>query len=243
MYDISVVAANIRKARVHRGYSQDYIAYRLKISQNAYSKLECGYTKIDLERIMTIADLLDVDLLKLLKTDDAREDVALVNSIAMVPTILNVVCRTTGMGFAAIARVTDDRWIACSVRDEMNFGMVAGDELRIETTICNEIRKNGQAVIIDHVDNDEKFRSHPIPPMYGFQSYISIPILKQDGEFFGTLCAIDPQPRELNDSATLEMFKLFADLLSFHLSAAAYARINSKSEPIGKKIATAIITS
>jgi GAF domain-containing protein len=27
--------------------------------------------------------------------------------------------------------------------------------------------------------------------MYGFQSYISVPIYRSDGRFFGTLCAID----------------------------------------------------
>jgi len=243
MYDINVVAANIRKARIHRGYSQDYLAYRLRISQNAYSKLECGYTKIDLERVMSIADLLEVDLVALLKRDDILEDVALVNSIEMVPTILDVVCRVTGLGFAAVARVTDDRWIACSVRDEIKFGLLPGDELRIETTICNEIRQNGKAVIIDHVDNDEIFRNHPVPAMYGFQSYISIPILRQDGAFFGTLCAIDPQPHKLRDTATVEMFKLFSELISFHLNIVSYPRVKAEKKIADKKIATAIITS
>jgi hypothetical protein len=40
-----------------------------------------------------------------------------VNRIPAVPTILDVVCRTTGMGFAAMARVTEDRWIACTAQD------------------------------------------------------------------------------------------------------------------------------
>jgi transcriptional regulator with XRE-family HTH domain len=243
MYDISIVAANIRKARMYRGYSQDYLAYQLKISQNAYSKLECGHTKIDLERIIAIANLLEVDLIKLLKKDEMSEDVALVNSIEMVPAILDVVCHATGMGFAAIARVTDDRWIACSVRDEIKFGLTPGDELRIETTICNEIRQSGQAVIIDHVDSDDTYRCHHTPAMYGFQSYISIPILRQNGEFFGTLCAIDPKPHKLTDAATVKMFKLFADLISFHLNAASYPRVSPKAVSRGKKIAIAIITS
>lgn len=43
-------------------------------------------------------------------------DVAAIASIDAVPTILEVVCRTTGMGFVAVARVTQDRWVACAVR-------------------------------------------------------------------------------------------------------------------------------
>jgi signal transduction histidine kinase len=149
---------------------------------------------------------------------DLKADVEAVNRITVVPTILEVICRTTGMGFAAVARVTDDRWVACSVRDEIQFGLGPGDELKLETTICNEIRQSGEGVIIDHVDEDEHFCHHHTPAMYGFQSYISIPIMRKDGTFFGTLCAIDPRPAKLNTPETIGMFKMFADLISFHLN-------------------------
>ena len=47
---------------------------------------------------------------------------------------------------------------------------------------------------IDHVAEDELFCKHQTPALYGFQSYISMPIFLKDGSFFGTLCAIDPKP-------------------------------------------------
>ncbi|HEY6123542.1 MAG TPA: GAF domain-containing sensor histidine kinase [Steroidobacteraceae bacterium] len=146
-------------------------------------------------------------------------DVAAVQKILSVPTILDVVCRTTGMGFAAIARVTDDRWIACSVRDEIGFGLAAGGELNIETTICNEIRQHREPVVIEHVAEDRKFFNHPTPALYGFQSYISMPIILPGGEFFGTLCAIDPKPARVNTPAIVNTFRLFAELIAFHLDA------------------------
>src|SRR5580704_13537459 len=152
-------------------------------------------------------------------THDFQVDIAAVDKIPAVPTILEVVCRTTGMGFAAVALVTEDRWIVCSVKDEIAFGLQPGGELKVETTICNEIRANGELVAIDHVAEHETFCRHPTPAMYGFQSYISVPILRPDGRFFGTLCAIDPKPARLNNPATIGMFKLFADLIAFHLDA------------------------
>ncbi len=121
------------------------------------------------------------------------------------------------MGFAAVARVTESRWIACGVRDEINFGLVPGSELELRTTICYEIRESGAQVAIDNVAEDPLFCDHQTPRIYGFQSYISIPIIRQNGEFFGTLCAIDPQPNEVNNSKTIGLFKLFADLISHHL--------------------------
>ena len=143
-------------------------------------------------------------------------DIEKVKQISIVPTILDVICKSTGMGFAAIARVTEDRWIACSVQDEINFGLKPGGELQIETTICNEIRDTRKAVVIDHVATSD-YVNHHTPRLYGFQSYISFPIFLKSGEFFGTLCAIDPKPAVLDDTKTLGMFNLFADLIAFHL--------------------------
>ncbi len=145
-------------------------------------------------------------------------DIAAIDRIKAIPTILEVVCRTTGMGFAAVARVTEDRWIACAVRDEIEFGLQPGGELKIETTICHEIRHSGHAVVIDHVSEDPTYRTHHTPAMYGLQSYISMPIVLPDGTFFGTLCAIDPRPARLNNPETIGMFRLFAELIGFHLS-------------------------
>src|SRR6202008_207292 len=95
------------------------------------------------------------------------DDVAAIAKIDAIPTILNVVCNVTGLGFAAVARVTDDRWIACAVRDDIAFGLKPGGELKVETTICNEIRQSGELVVIDHVAEDPAFCRHPTPAMYG----------------------------------------------------------------------------
>ncbi|WP_038167389.1 GAF domain-containing sensor histidine kinase [Verrucomicrobium sp. BvORR106] len=151
--------------------------------------------------------------------DSLLRDVAAVNSISAVPTILDVVCRTTGMKFAAVARVTEDRWVACSVLDSLDFGLKPGGELKLETTICNEIRCARQPVVIDEVREDPLYRDHHTPKIYGFQSYISMPIFLPGGEFFGTLCAIDPSPHRLNTPEVMGMFRLFADLISSHLGA------------------------
>ncbi len=56
------IALNLRDARLMRNYSQEYLALQLKISQNAYSKMEMGRTLTQLsKRFFKIADILDVD--------------------------------------------------------------------------------------------------------------------------------------------------------------------------------------
>ena len=147
-------------------------------------------------------------------------DISAISRIDAVASVLEVICRTTGMGFAAVARVTQDRSVVCAVRDEIAFGLLPGAELSVKTTICDEIRDSGRAVIIDHVAEDDQYRDHHTPRMYGLQSYISMPIVLPNGAFFGTLCAINPRPAKTGYTpAVVGMFKNFAQLIAFHLDA------------------------
>ena len=123
------------------------------------------------------------------------------------------------MGFAAIARVTEDRWITCTTKDSISFGLTTGDELEIENTICNEVRASNKPVFIDNATKDPAFKEHHVPKMYNIVSYVSVPIYRKDGSFFGTLCAVDSKPANVKTEETRGMFSLFADLISFHLNA------------------------
>ena len=124
--------------------------------------------------------------------------------------MLEEICRVSDMGFAAVARVTESRWIACQVLDKIDFGMDPGDELKIGETICDEIRDSGEAVVFDDASDDIKWSRHPVPVIYGFKTYCPFPVYLHDGSFFGTLCAIDPAPRRVTDEAIVAMFTDFA---------------------------------
>ena len=102
-------------------------------------------------------------------TGSVAGDVAAVGRIGAIASILQMVCRMTGMRFATVARVTEDTWTACAIRDEIDFGLKVGGELPLKTTICDEIRACGKAVIIDHVSEDPLFRTHHTPKLYGFR--------------------------------------------------------------------------
>ncbi len=66
---IKAIAANIRSKREYRNYTQEYLAAKLNISQNAYSKIELGYTKITVERLFQIAAILEFDVSELIETE------------------------------------------------------------------------------------------------------------------------------------------------------------------------------
>jgi signal transduction histidine kinase len=140
-----------------------------------------------------------------------------IDSISAIPLMLDLICRTTGMGFATVARVTHDRWIAYAVQDNINFGLGVGGELKVETTLCNEVYQYQKGIVIDNFAEDPQYAQHHTPQLYGLQSYISIPIFLKDGSFFGTLCAIHPKPAKVNNPEIIGMFNLYAELISLHL--------------------------
>ncbi len=152
-------------------------------------------------------------------TEDFAEDVAAIGRIPIIPTILETVCRLSGMRFAAVARVTEDRCIACAIRDAIAFGLAQGGELPVESTLYHEVRMATTPIVIDDIACDEVYRGHHTPATYGFRSYISVPIRRVDGSFFGTLCAIDPEPRRLRTPEIISLFEMFADLIGQHLGA------------------------
>ena len=67
---MALVGEKIRKIREMKGYSQEYMASRLNMSQNNYSRIELDQNKINLDRLHEIAEVLEVDDLDILKFDD-----------------------------------------------------------------------------------------------------------------------------------------------------------------------------
>lgn len=150
-------------------------------------------------------------------TSDQSADIASIQSISSIPTILEAVAALTGLRFVCIARVTSDSWTNCAVYDQLGFGLKVGDGLDVTTTLCEEVRDTRLPVIIDNVSTDARYRDHRTPRIYGFQSYISIPVFRPDGDYFGTLCALDPLAANLTNKATITSMTLFAQLITKHL--------------------------
>ncbi|MES2902329.1 MAG: GAF domain-containing sensor histidine kinase [Pseudomonadota bacterium] len=144
-------------------------------------------------------------------------DVAAVQRIAIIPTVLETVAQITGLRFTCIARVTADSWTACAVLDSLSLGMQPGDALDVGATRCGEVVMSGHAVVIDHASQDPSCKAHACPPLFGFESYISVPILARDGKTWGTLFGLDPVPRELSLGPALASMSLFATLIAQQL--------------------------
>lgn len=145
-------------------------------------------------------------------------EVAVVGRIEFMPTLLEVVSSITRMRFVAVASITAQRWTACAVYDEINFGLKPGSSwLPLDTMPCNEVRQRSATIRLDRASTDPRRASHPTPKQYRFESYISIPIIRANGQVFGILCALDPLPRKVEESNVLRTLQLFARLIASRL--------------------------
>ena len=62
------IGKNIRKHREFKGFSQEYMAQELGINQSSYAKIEKENTKLTVERLQRISEVLEVEISSLLNS-------------------------------------------------------------------------------------------------------------------------------------------------------------------------------
>lgn len=63
---------NLRKLRELKGYSQEYVASQLGISQRAYSKIETNQAKLDWNRLAEIAKIFELETSDIVDFDEKQ---------------------------------------------------------------------------------------------------------------------------------------------------------------------------
>ena len=61
------VGERIKRLREERNYSQQYLAGKLGISQKAYSKIETNQTRLSVDSLLKIAEILETSINKILE--------------------------------------------------------------------------------------------------------------------------------------------------------------------------------
>jgi signal transduction histidine kinase len=145
-------------------------------------------------------------------------DLATFSRLESIETILNLLCKTTGLRLAVVARVTSETWTACAVLDNLNFGLKTGQNLDLADTYCNTVRCLDGPIVISHASAHSEWKNHPGFTVFGVESYIAVPLRRRDQSFFGVLCALDTRPTKLSEDY-LDIFYLLANLVAFEMEA------------------------
>lgn len=68
------LATTLRSLRDHKGYTQDYMAFRLDVSTKTYSRMETGESVPRITIIPRLVNLFDLSLYELLEKIIVKED-------------------------------------------------------------------------------------------------------------------------------------------------------------------------
>src|SRR5580704_15557768 len=97
---------------------------------------------------------------------DIAKAVAAIGRIDAVPTLLAVLCETTGMRFAAVARVTEKGWTVCAVQDDLQLGIEAGAPFLLRTNLAFESQSPREPIVVEHASADPSYRTEDDSKIY-----------------------------------------------------------------------------
>ena len=147
--------------------------------------------------------------------------------------VLELLSARYGFGLWMVTRVEGGDWIVLHAKDT-SYGLEEHRVMRWEDSYCYRMVTDDAPRYAPDARRVEAYANAPINQQLGIGAYLGMPLTREDGSLFGTLCAIDPAehpgmaPGEL---AVVEMFaQLLSTLLCFDLKTVEQARRAARVE-------------
>ena len=121
---------------------------------------------------------------------------------------LELACAVSGMRVALIGEVDAHHYEAVHALDRSGLGISAGLRLELANTFCRDVTSRQEPIWFGDHTADVRLRDSPLPALYGFRSYISVPVVLADGSVYGTLCTMDPECRDVTEDMVRTMTTL-----------------------------------
>lgn len=126
---------------------------------------------------------------------------------------LDYLRRYSGMAMWTVSRVQDEDWVLLRVDDGF-YGMSDNTVLNWGDSFCSKMVRNEGPRFDPNVDATGVYCDRPVYEQVRIGAYIGIPLTLPDGSLFGTLCGIDPEPREDFPAVFRDGVTVIARLLS-----------------------------
>jgi diguanylate cyclase (GGDEF)-like protein len=132
--------------------------------------------------------------------------------------VLSFLHQRIGMDLWMVSRADNEDWVVLTAEDH-GYGVKQGDVFRWADTFCSRmVRGDGPRVAPRAVDVPAYAAlefTHQLP----VGAYVGVPLVNADGDLFGTLCGLNPQPMPAAIVDEQPMVEVLADMLSGLLSA------------------------
>lgn len=127
--------------------------------------------------------------------------------------VLSFLYQRFGFGLWMITRVEGEDWIILQTEDHA-YNVHAGQVFNWADSFCSQMVLGNGPKIAPSSDDVPAYRQAPIAQQLKIKAYIGQPLTKEDGSLFGTLCAIDPEPKSESLKEEQSLIELLGDLLS-----------------------------
>jgi diguanylate cyclase len=135
--------------------------------------------------------------------------------------------RRLGFDLWMVTRTEGEDWIVLQSEDH-GYGMAPGAVFRWADTFCAQMVQGHGPRIAPRSDLVPSYAAAPIGKQIQIRAYVGMPLVRQDGGLFGTLCAIHPssQPQSIaEEEGLVELLgALLSKVLQTDLSAMEEAR-------------------
>lgn len=105
-----------------------------------------------------------------------------------------------GMSMWFLTRQRGEDWLLLHTFGN-GYDLERGDMLRWRDSICHRRVRDDGPLICPDVHGEPLYRDAPIARRYPIRAYLGLPLKDRDGQLFGTLCAVDPEPQPRLDQA------------------------------------------
>lgn len=112
-----------------------------------------------------------------------------------------------------VTRTQGESWIVLHALDH-GYGVLAGDTYLWEDSFCSRMVKGLGPCIAPDAQSLPVYQKAPISKKLPIGAYVGVPLLREDHNLFGTLCAIDPGVQPENIAELLPVIQDFASAIS-----------------------------
>lgn len=123
-----------------------------------------------------------------------------------------------GFDLWMVTRVDQDDWIVLTAEDH-GYAVKSGAVLQWSDSFCSRMVKGEGPRVAPDASAVPAYAAAPIGQALTIRSYVGVPLKRQDGTLFGTLCAISPERKSPDIAEKLHVVEAVADLLSCLLAA------------------------
>ncbi len=118
-----------------------------------------------------------------------------------------------GFGLWMVTRKEGEDWIVLQSEDH-GYNVTRGTVFRWADSFCSEMVKGNGPRVAPDSDAVPAYAVAPIGRQVDIKAYVGVPLLKANGDLFGTLCAIDPARQPAAIVGEQGLIELLAALLS-----------------------------